>query len=130
MDALRYRKDREAKVKEENELWLEQHPEVGHILTDFLCAVLAEQPDDVFSFARSHFGTPIAGGYATATTDALLDDSQAASVAAAASASAVDELQAAEEVAAAAAAEAAPAVAAAEDEPAAAVEDNARQGFS
>jgi len=61
MDVLRYRADREAEAAEENQLWLESHPEASHILNDFVCAALAEQPDDVFAFAREHFAPPRAG---------------------------------------------------------------------
>lgn len=113
MDVLRYRNDREVELKEENEMWLERHPEVGHILTDFVCAVLAEQPDDIFSFARSHFGTPVAGGY---VTDSSLDCAEPSPAKAAASAPAA-------EVEAAAAEEAAPV----QDEPAPAAEEQASQ---
>jgi hypothetical protein len=90
MDVLRYRKDREVKVREENEMWLERHPEVGHLLHDFMCAVLAEQPNDIFSFARTHFRTPMAQA---ATTDSLLDDSEPAPAELAVSAPAAVELQ-------------------------------------
>lgn len=35
--------------------YLEAHPELRHLLNDFLSAVLMEKPEDVYSFAQSHF---------------------------------------------------------------------------
>jgi hypothetical protein len=43
---------------EEHHAYLESHPEVQSILSDFISASLAEQPADVFEFARSHFARP------------------------------------------------------------------------
>eukprot|EP00967_Tisochrysis_lutea_P053167 scaffold66028_cov33-Tisochrysis_lutea.AAC.1 len=58
LDVLRYRKDREAELKEANERWLENNTEVSHVLNDFMCALLADQPNDIFTYARSHFSPP------------------------------------------------------------------------
>ena len=49
---------REGALKDEHHAYLESHPEVQSILSDFISAALAEQPADVFEFARTHFARP------------------------------------------------------------------------
>ena len=39
----------------ENRAYLDDHPEVTQLLNDYISAALAEQPDDVFDFARQYF---------------------------------------------------------------------------
>lgn len=55
LDVLRHRKDSEQQTKEESKLWLERHPEVNHIISDFVVKILSDQPADVFAYAREHF---------------------------------------------------------------------------
>jgi len=50
----------EARVAEKtladaNAAYVERHPEINRILSDFVCAALVEQPTDLFEFARHHF---------------------------------------------------------------------------
>ena len=49
---------REAALKEEHEAYLARHPEIQQLLGDFISAALAEQPADLFAFARQHFAPP------------------------------------------------------------------------
>eukprot|EP00499_Haloplacidia_sp_CaronLabIsolate_P004463 CAMPEP_0196782772 /NCGR_PEP_ID=MMETSP1104-20130614/12041_1 /TAXON_ID=33652 /ORGANISM="Cafeteria sp., Strain Caron Lab Isolate" /LENGTH=76 /DNA_ID=CAMNT_0042153015 /DNA_START=30 /DNA_END=260 /DNA_ORIENTATION=+ len=42
-------------LKEQYVAYLERHPELRHVLNDFVTAVLMEKPDDVYTFAQRHF---------------------------------------------------------------------------
>lgn len=46
---------RETALAKQHAEYLEDHPEVKKILADFISSALAEQPPDVFEFARDHF---------------------------------------------------------------------------
>ena len=55
MDVIAERQAREASLAKEHTSYLEDHPEVKGLLSDFITAALIEQPEDVFAFAREHF---------------------------------------------------------------------------
>lgn len=42
-------------LKQQYVEYLERHPELRHVLNDFVTAVLMEKPDDVYTFAQRHF---------------------------------------------------------------------------
>ena len=46
---------REAALQQAHKEYLNDHPEVKQMLSDFISAALVEQPLDVFEFARQHF---------------------------------------------------------------------------
>lgn len=47
--------DRKLALKGQHQAYLKDHPEMKNILSDFMCAVLVEKPDDVFAFAKIYF---------------------------------------------------------------------------
>lgn len=42
-------------LKKQHVEYLSAHPELRHLLNDFMSAVLMEKPTDVYAFAQSHF---------------------------------------------------------------------------
>ncbi|CAN0067951.1 unnamed protein product [Ectocarpus sp. 6 AP-2014] len=42
-------------IRADQEAYLQEHPEVASLLSDFLRAVVEQKPEDVFEFARQHF---------------------------------------------------------------------------
>ena len=57
-------REREDALKEEHRAYLERHPEIQNVLSDFISSALAEQPVDVFDYARTHFTKAAPGGTA------------------------------------------------------------------
>ena len=57
-------REREDALKEEHRAYLERHPEIQNVLSDFISSALAEQPVDVFDYARTHFTKAAPGGAA------------------------------------------------------------------
>jgi|TARA_B110000008_G_C16855412_1_gene518509 guanylate kinase len=51
---LNQRKD---ELKDKHQTYLNTHPEISRMLSDFMASVLIDKPDDVFLFASEHFGT-------------------------------------------------------------------------
>ncbi|GKT36808.1 hypothetical protein ADUPG1_009708 [Aduncisulcus paluster] len=47
--------DREQEVKEEHIKYLEEHPELQQLMSDFLADILVEKPEDVIEFAIQFF---------------------------------------------------------------------------
>ena len=47
--------DRKQELKTQHVNYIESHGEIRTLLNDFMCAVLLEKPDDLFSFACDHF---------------------------------------------------------------------------
>lgn len=39
----------------EYQSYIKSHPEIKHILSDFLCDVLTNKPDDIFDYAKDYF---------------------------------------------------------------------------
>ena len=66
---------REKALKKQHEEYLEDHPEAKQLMNDFIAAALAEQPVDVFEFARDHFK-----GTATAVPEDAAEDDAAGSM--------------------------------------------------
>ncbi|KAK2962219.1 hypothetical protein BLNAU_2879 [Blattamonas nauphoetae] len=47
--------ERSTTMKEEYQSYVKAHPEIKQILSDFLCDVLANRPEDVFQYGRDYF---------------------------------------------------------------------------
>jgi guanylate kinase len=47
--------ERKTELKKQHAQYLEEHPEIKNIFSDFRSATLVEKPDDVFAFAKQHF---------------------------------------------------------------------------
>jgi guanylate kinase len=62
LSQLNQRKD---ELKSLHQEYLNDHPEIPRMLSDFMSATLLDKPDDVFLFAAEHFGTfeSADGGY-------------------------------------------------------------------
>ncbi|CAD7953192.1 unnamed protein product [Amoebophrya sp. A25] len=55
MDLDAYVKVREGTLREEYYTYLDSHPELQQVLTDFLSAIVVHTPDDVYQFASEYF---------------------------------------------------------------------------
>eukprot|EP00391_Amoebophrya_sp_Ameob2_P011785 CAMPEP_0178996808 /NCGR_PEP_ID=MMETSP0795-20121207/8577_1 /TAXON_ID=88552 /ORGANISM="Amoebophrya sp., Strain Ameob2" /LENGTH=73 /DNA_ID=CAMNT_0020689245 /DNA_START=87 /DNA_END=308 /DNA_ORIENTATION=+ len=55
MDLDSYVKVREGALRDEYYKYLDSHPELQQILTDFLTALVVHTPDDVYAFAAEYF---------------------------------------------------------------------------
>lgn len=47
--------ERKLEIKSKHVEYLEAHPELNHLLSDFMSAVLLDKPKNIFDFARTHF---------------------------------------------------------------------------
>eukprot|EP00392_Amoebophrya_sp_AT5.2_P013648 g13777.t1 len=61
MDLDSYVKVREGALRDEYYKYLDSHPELQQILTDFLTALVVHTPDDVYAFAAEHDQYPDTG---------------------------------------------------------------------
>ena len=48
---------RKDELKGLHQAYLDTHPEISRMLSDFMSSILLDKPDDVFLFASEHFGT-------------------------------------------------------------------------
>ena len=49
--------ERKEEIKKDHVAYVEAHPEIKTLLSAFMSALLVEKPDDVLSFAKTHFAT-------------------------------------------------------------------------
>ncbi|KAA6396336.1 MAG: hypothetical protein EZS28_008140 [Streblomastix strix] len=47
--------ERSATMSEDYRRYVAEHPEIKQILSDFLCDVLTNKPEDVFQYGRDYF---------------------------------------------------------------------------
>ncbi|KAH7815645.1 uncharacterized protein MONOS_18310 [Monocercomonoides exilis] len=47
--------ERSTTMAEEYQAYMKSHPEIKHILSDFLCDVLTNKPEDVFQYGKEYF---------------------------------------------------------------------------